>query len=282
MDMILRKLSLLLAAIGIFLIILNLVGVFKSLRHADIYQLRNDSKFGIELTEKQFHKELKQIWRSKESDSLTAVQVSNLVNRSMVHYYNPKENELQNIKKYNLRIPIYENYILFIRALNKSRNDDTGLMGRRHEFLNWRKAIERGLGLCSQHAIIVSGILNEAGIQTKMIGLSGHVVATANVGDDKWIILDPDYGVNIPFSIQEIEGNTELIEPFYLAEGYKTKTIDELKRIFGKEGNRIVENAKVYKGKAGEVESRSYWIIWVIPIILIVLSLIIYNFFIPK
>ena len=280
--MVLRKLSILLSAIGLFLLILNLTGVFKSLRHKDIYQLRQGNKFGIELSEKQFHKELKQIMLSKESDSLTAVKVSHLVNRSMAHYYNPKENDLQNIKKYNLRIPIYENYILFLRAWNKSRKDDTGLMGRRHEFLNWRKAIERGLGLCSQHAIIVSEILNEAGIQSKMIGLSGHVVPTAKISDDKWIILDPDYGVNIPFSIQEVEENTELIEPFYLVEGYNNKTINELKRIFSKEGNRIVENAKVYTGKTGKIERRSYWVIWVIPIILIVLSFVIPKLFISK
>ena len=105
-----------------------------------------------------------------------------------------------------------------------------------------------------------------------MIGLSGHVVATAKIDDDKWIILDPDYGVNIPFSIQEIEENTELIEPFYLAAGYDIPRITELKRIFGKEGNIIVENAKLYKGKIGKIERVSYRVIWIVPLVLIVFA----------
>ena len=51
-------------------------------------------------------------------------------------------------------IPIYENYLLFIASY---RYPDEYL---KYEFVDYRKAIERGIGLCSQQAIIVSEILN--------------------------------------------------------------------------------------------------------------------------
>jgi hypothetical protein len=255
----LLKPTFILFILALILIINNLTGIFVSLRNEDIFKENFSNKFGISLTEKQFYAELEMIFESEQSDSSKAVNTSFLVNKSLAHYWRD-----EGIIKYNLRIPFYENYLLWsLSYINKKEY-------AKHEFLNWKKAIERGVGLCSQHAIIVSEILNKNGINSKMIGLSGHVIATAEVKDNKWIILDPDYGVNVPFDIKEIEDNPGIIEPFYAAEGYDTPRIDVLKRIFGKEGNRLVKNAKVYCGKSGRTEKFSYWLIWIIPAILII------------
>jgi len=243
--------------LALLLIINNLIGVFVNLRNEDIFNENFSNKFGIKLTEEQFYDELEKIFESDQSDSFKAVNTSLLVNKSLAHYWRD-----EGINKYNLRIPVYENYILWaLSYINKKEY-------QKHEFFNWKKAIERGVGLCSQHAIIVSEILNKNGINSKIIGLSGHVIATSDIKNNKWIILDPDYGVNVPFNIKDIEENPDIIAPYYSEEGYDTSRVNVLKRIFGKEGNRIVENAGVYCGKSGRVEKMSYWIIWIIPLIL--------------
>jgi len=255
--MIIRKITLVLLIIALILLAANLTGVFRSMRNDGIYEEKFSDKFGIKLTAKQFNKELDAIFSKDMSDSSRAVETSLLVNRSLAHYWRD-----EGIKKYNLTVPFTENYILFILSL---LNPDEY---RKHEFLNWKKAIERGVGLCSQHAIIVSEILNEKGIQAKMIGLSGHVIATARIRNDKWIILDPDYGVNVPYSISQIENDPSVIEPFYKAEGYSAEKIEVLKKIFGKEGNRISGNASRYSGSTGRMEKRSFIAIWILPLIL--------------
>jgi hypothetical protein len=256
--MMLRRLLLSLFIIGLLLLVINISGLFINLRNNDIFQEKFTDNFGIKLSEKQFYSELEKIFSSDQSDSFKAISTSLLVNKSLAHYWRD-----EGISKYNLTIPVYENYILFSLAkINPGSY-------QKHEYLNWKKAIERGVGLCSQHAIIVSEILNERGIKSKLIGLSGHVIATSEIRENKWILLDPDYGVNIPFNIGEIESDTEIIEPYYKSEGYSSEKIETLKRIFGKEGNYVSENAAKYSGNRGKIENRSYLFIWFLPIILI-------------
>ena len=56
----------------------------------------------------------------------------------------------EGINKYYLRIPFWENYLLYIA----SYIDPEEYL--KYEFYDYRRAIERGVGLCSQQAIIVS------------------------------------------------------------------------------------------------------------------------------
>lgn len=76
------------------------------------------------------------------------------------------------------------------------------------------EALQRGVGLCSQQAIALHGLLKMFGIQSRVLGLNGHVVCIVLV-QDRWIVADPDYGVVVPIAIEELEKNPMLAVPYY-------------------------------------------------------------------
>jgi prepilin-type processing-associated H-X9-DG protein len=243
--------------LALALILLNIIGIFISLRNDAIYSEKLPYNFGIKYTEEQFYKELDGLEKSTMSDSVWVIKSTRLVTDGMAHYWE----EENGIKKYNLTLPIYENYILYFLSFVHPRIE-------RFEFVEWKKIIERGVGECSGHAIVQSEILNKNGITSNIAMLDGHVVVTSEVGNHKWITSDPDLGVAIPYSISEIEQDVSKITPYYKAEGYDDKTIEWLKGIYGKEGNVIYKDAIAYKGLAGYLGRATYVFIWIIPVFL--------------
>ncbi len=123
--------------LGFCLFIINIIGLFISLRNESIYQ----EKSGIHLTEKElYHSINKTVMDKKEY----ITNLNEAVNQGIAHYWRDA-----GINKYNLRIPFYENYLLFIA----SYLDPEEYL--KYEFYDYRRAIERGVGSCSQQAIIV-------------------------------------------------------------------------------------------------------------------------------
>ncbi|MCK5122943.1 MAG: hypothetical protein KAQ87_02240 [Candidatus Pacebacteria bacterium] len=258
-----KKIFLFFFVVGIALLILNIFGFFMSLRNADIYTetevlFKDDIIFS--------HKEVKGgiIRKAHESDREYVFRVNRAVNKGVAHYWKD-----EGIRKYNLRVPIWENYLLYFNYFNK-----------KYEYSNYKKAIERGAGLCSQQAIIVTGILNDNGINAQIIGLDGHIVLTAEVENNIWHIVDPDYGIIMPYDISEIEKNPEIVRLYYqdIENQYRGDngiSADEIIKIYGKEGNYICQNGVVgYKGMKAYDEYLSYIYIWVIPFVIIIVSCI--------
>ena len=141
----------------------------------------------------------------------------------------------------------------------------------KYELMDYKRAIERGVGLCSQQSIIVAEIFADAGINSYIVGLSGHVVATVLIDNqnDEWWIVDPKYGVIIPHSMDLIEKEPEIIAPYYRDRGYTENDIIELVDIYGKDGNlRIYGNgARNYALVNYRREKAAYILIWVIPML---------------
>lgn len=52
----------------------------------------------------------------------------------------------------------------------------------------------RRAGICSEVGTLLQDRLRQAGITTRFVGLGGHVVLEAKIGE-QWQMLDPDYGV---------------------------------------------------------------------------------------
>jgi hypothetical protein len=127
------------------------------------------------------------------------------------------------------------------------------------------------VGLCSQEAFVLTGILRERGIKADIVGLDGHVVVTAPVdsAQNTWWIFDPDYGVVIPNNISQIEANPQLIRPYYAAVGYTTQKIDTLVSYYGGSGNKVTDGIIGYSRFRYYYEYLSYMMIWVIPAILL-------------
>ena len=245
------KLRKLLFLMGVTIIGVNIIGFFLPLRNPDIYREKSDD---ISLTAEQL---LEIVSKRDSSDEDFILKVNRAVNQGMAHYWRK-----EGIDKYYLRIPVYENYLLFCASFIYPR------FFERYQFCDYKKAIKRGVGLCSQHAIIVSEILEENDIDTKVIDLGSHVVLSAQVNKlkDVWYVLDPDIGVVIKHSLEEIEENPELIRGFYKCKEYLD--LDWYVNIYKKEGNLVWDSAYEYLKELFFIEYLSYIGKWIIPFLL--------------
>ena len=95
--------------LGFFLFIINIIGLFISLRNESIYQEKNTSFANdIILTEKEFYDRINKAVIDKKE---YITNLNEAVNQGIAKYWRNA-----GINKYNLRIPFYENYLLFIAS----------------------------------------------------------------------------------------------------------------------------------------------------------------------
>ena len=136
--------------------------------------------------------------------------------------------------------------------------------------MNWRRALQRGIGMCSEQSIVLSGLLTEHQIQAGIIGMGRHVVSKARVQDapEKWWILDPDYGVVIPYSPTEVKANPNLVRSYYLDAGYGVDLAEDMVKLHGGEGNIEFDRVEQYAPRREKIEKVSYLLIWIIPFLI--------------
>lgn len=244
---------------GILLISNNIRGLFIPLRDPAIYSETNTAfKHDITLAED----ELYEVINSSINNPKEYVnRVTDAISNGISDYW-----AVEGADKYNLRIPFHENFILYLSSYLWPEKF------LRYEFADYRKAIERGVGMCSQHAIILSEVLYEKGIKSRIISLHGHVISTAQVDaiNDEWWVLDPHYGVVVPYSIEKIEHDPTIVTSYYADAGYDTKSIEAV-RIHYEDGVwSITEGYGMgdFNRLTALYEKISYVLIWVIPVLL--------------
>ncbi|MCP4404708.1 MAG: hypothetical protein GY801_46325 [bacterium] len=265
--------------IGLGLLGLNFTGLFVSLRHPDIYKEKTLFENDITLSEEELFTIIKRKYPSREK---YVIVLNAAVNKGIAHYWG------DDVDKYNLRIPIHENYLLYlithlyslltnvitpVQKLFSDFREPTSIF-EKYEFSDYRKAIERGVGLCSQQAIIVAELLRKREIPSKIVFLRGHVVVMAHVDDsaseNKWWIVDADYGVIIKHDIETIEKSPECIAPYYREAGYSEATIQKLLAVYSLEDNKVYGGVAEYHGKDRfykyYFEYLLYFLKWLIPV----------------
>jgi hypothetical protein len=247
--------------IGLLLLGVNIFGLFKSLRNDALYSevtpYKNDISISLKDARKQWHR------KEGETEKDFAMRMNMLVNHAMAHYWKD-----EGINKYHLRVPVWENYILYFMGFIKP------VEYGKYEFRTYKKAIERGVGICSQPSIALKDLLNENGIAADLWDIAGHVVVRATFSDGSGYILDPDYGQYVPFDIPDIERNPEIVRPYYADQNEvyaphlkKHRTTDSLVELYGKEGNHIYYMDRSF-------EKFSYIAKWVLPFLLMLPLLI--------
>ncbi len=277
MKSVFEKISIVAFVIGSILLLINIYGLFIPLGNDDIYS--NEHVLHKNDIEKDAQPLLKEVLEQEKivDRKVYFKKVVHAVNKNMAHYWWGEGRT-----KYNLTIPIYENYIIWFKQYT---NPD---IYKFYEFCNYNRALERKVGLCSQHALIVDGILKDKNIPSKIVRLTGHLVVMAEVSDDENWILDSDYDVIVPFSLAEIEKDSTIIIPFYennidyssyaisQVENNKGQdtdvnilTLNQMINIYGKKGNSMADGVEEYWGDKCFYESMSYYLIWLIPLILI-------------
>ena len=197
-----NKINKVILIIGLVLLSLNVFGLLKTMRNPAIYSeevtLRNRIDDIIIK-----YPEIKVMLKRKELESNIdfAIRINKVVNDGFAHYW-----KVEGINKYNLRVPVWENYMLYTASyLNPKRY-------KRYEFSKYKKNLERGLGLCSTHSTVVKGVLLENGIKAELMDVGHrHVVVRAELNDTATYILDPDYGLFVPYDTATIQANPELV-----------------------------------------------------------------------
>lgn len=253
-----KTLSKIIFSIGLVLLGLNVYGLFRTMRNPVIFSEEkiirnrvNDITIGyLEILDS-----LRR--RDHESDIQFAVRINKVVNDGFIHYWKD-----EGIKKYHLRVPIWENYLLNLASYINPKEY------RMYEFSNYKKNLERGVGLCSTHSTVVKGVLMDHGIKAELLDVGGHhVVVRAELDDAAVYMLDPDYGVFVPHDTAAITVNPELVrEPYsnmasmYYPDAIDPYTTDYMVKIYGdKKHVYTVDNW---------FEHFSYWAIWIIPFLL--------------
>lgn len=244
---------------GIILLAINIFGLFRTMRNPAVYSEEKTIRNRINDISIRYP-EILDMLKKKDNESNIdfAVRINKVVNDGFIHYWRDA-----GIEKYHLRVPVWENWILFTASYIAPRKY------RKYEFSNWRKNLERGVGLCSTHSTIVTGVLLENGIKAELMDVGGHhVVVRAELDDKDTYILDPDFGVVVPHDTAAISADPELVrEPYgkladlYYPDAKDPYTTDYLVKIFG-------DRKYVYTLASG-FENFSYWAMWIIPVLLV-------------
>ncbi len=246
-------------ALGISLLTINIIGLLTPLRNDDIYNQKTGFQEDITLSEKEA---LTIINQPEEKTEDYIIKANDVVNKSLLHYW-----EDDKAKKYNIILPLSENWILYFLTHLFFRES-----ALKYKFCNHKKTIQRGVGVCSQASIALADILNRKKIKTNIISWPEHTVTEVEVKPGEWWIADPDYGIIIRHSISEIEKNPSLIIPYYSAK-YPANICRKLEEIFAKPERKIfTHDGPGYSNCNGirkTVESWSYIFKWIIPLIMI-------------
>lgn len=193
--------------------------------------------------------------------------------------------------KHQARVALTDNWLLWgmgyldgvVTKLGLTNVD--GLL-RAYESIDYRRALARGHGICSQNSLGLASLLERRyGIEGDVIGLSGHVVVEA-----KGYLLDPSVGLAFPFSLAEAERREEEgreISGIYAAafdsdeatrvygfdgELESATPFSELGQFYDAEGNQRVEGVRGYRPKLYWVERASDWVKWIVPALILLVG----------
>lgn len=227
---------------------LNLVGVFKDLRSSLVKS--STSKVILSYEQAVANLDLLHVDYSGEY----VEQVNSIFNKSILHSAWNDFSE-KDVIKYYVSVPVWENYVLYAFNVVLGREADV------YEFTNYKRVLDRGIGQCGQSSMALVDYLSKKGMSTGIVELTGHVVATVKVGGE-WRIVDPDFGVYLPYSLEWLEVNPEVVDAYY--NNYPEY---EMRQYFvSNDDNYVTHGGAEARYPIGAyVEQVSYILIWLIP-----------------
>ncbi|PKG93020.1 hypothetical protein [Paraglaciecola sp. MB-3u-78] len=247
---------------GTLLLVVNLYGLNKEIRvddfHNEYLLFPNDQPTDFNSTS------LELLRRENENDIEFASRITNVIARGMAHIkwiVYPEE-------KFNQLVPIWENYFLYFMGKFSGIPEY-----ERYHFANYHRSLERGIGICGDASMVISQVLNEQGISNKIITFPGHVVVAASFKNGKQYIFDADYGVTIPFSLQEFPSKSSEIAKLYSEAGYPLRDFVLFQRIY-KENYNQWDGVEHFITKKYYFEKFAYWLKWPFPILMMFFSLV--------
>ncbi len=135
-----------------------------------------------------------------------------------------------------------------------------------YEYPDYKDAVSRGVGLCSQHALAVADYMRKLGFKSTAMGLHGHVVDETIFPNKKTYILDADYNVFMPFGLAYAKTHKNIVRNYYLQAGYSKKTADNVSTIY-------THNSQPYRVKYPILTHVTKALGWGLPLILILIGI---------
>jgi hypothetical protein len=264
----------LVAVVGATLTVANMAGLFLSLRPANLASLA--TTFGPNDLTMTYDEALVELERRPEDTPATyAERATFTLNAAVVHAAPATE-----LDKWRMHVPLWENWALHFLGLVDAKT-------RRYLFWNPHKHLERGIGLCGDLTAILVAFLRDNGVEARTASVGGHVVATVEVAPGVWHLFDPDYGLVVPYSLEEVQANPALIQAAYTEWAAERPDLSDYTRRYAAEvipsffasaeDNSIDPNGRdgFYSGLAGTTEAYAareallYRVKWVVPLALI-------------
>ncbi len=170
-------------------------------------------------------------------------------------------------ESYN-NIKLWENWILW---LGGTLLDRRYLKSQDPDFI-WK----RGGGHCSQAVTIFVAKGQQLGLKTRIVGLSGHVVAEVFLPDKGWRVVDPDMGIFWDHDLGSfgVNPNEEHVRNKFLALGYSEKISRNFSRVYVSQENNFLREFPTSPDRF-LLEKYSHWAKWVIPFGLVGFGLVI-------
>jgi hypothetical protein len=239
--------------VGLILLLVNSTGLLLSLRNPDILT-DPDCQFENDITINPWKARRALMRRPNEKRDVYLRRATLTVQAAIAHYW------FKNEDKYNLRVPFTENFILNILGHIWKKNF------LYYEFSDYNKALERGVGLCSQQVIILAGFLKENGIESRIVFIDGHIILIAN-NDSEWWILDPDYGVVIDKDYREALQDLNFIYSTY-AKKTGPSIAESITKIYAKRVWIEFKDIEAYHSVQHTyiIEKISYILKWILPV----------------
>lgn len=253
---------------GLILLSINIYGLFADIRKPNLDQISQEQlRFANNnyLSYSDSIEKLKAI--EDETQSEYAQKANRLVQQSLTHI---KWNKVDP-DEFRQLVPVWENYLLYMVGI---LTDQPQI--KRYHFVNYKRSLKRGIGICGDASIVLSQILDKKGINNRIVSYRGHVITEATIAGDQKILLDPDFGVEINISIEELSADPNRAYSYYVNEGYSEKEARSLVKIYdGK--HTIYDDAFAFMPKRYVFEYISYILKWLIPVCLLVISFLLFR-----
>jgi hypothetical protein len=186
------------AIVGALLISVNVVGGGRTLGTENLGELKTASPLGTRdrtLTWPETRSALSLLDRSDpDRFVLTA---SDIVSSRITHNWS-----YINLEAMTMQVPLWENWLLWWMG-------EISPKYREYHFADHMLNLERGAGNCGHASTALLGLLEGAGIESKILGLRGHTMVWARTSNSEYI-LDPDYGTSFRGSFEQYLTEPEL------------------------------------------------------------------------
>ena len=236
---------------------LNIFGLTQDIRPATVAEA--DLRFAGDHRPlvSQLHEEISK--GDQETDLVYTRRINKVIANRLAHI---NWNELP-ATKYNMRIPIWENYIL-------------AFMGRfsgipeysKYHFIDPLRSLERGIGICGDASMVMSQLLDRVQIENNIISMPGHVILSVKL-DDKEMLFDPDFGVELGISLSDLKKIGQKAGVFY-GRSYPQSEVDIMSLVYSNAHlAKKWDNVAEFVTKKYYFEPFAYFIKWFLPILLL-------------